>query len=456
VNYKLLALAVGIVGALPFVAHGEDSRSLFDTGKRLWSLGDYRAAYVFLKRVRESDFGRSFELDFMLGTSACRLSELRERGARFLLWILYTYSDKLTKEGRDVVQTERIRCANSTLNAEYPTVPDAVNSTATAISRYSGKTFYFGDRSLPLIAYPTKKNIIPASVIQQRTIPIGHSAEAIRQAKLAAPKSRVLVSNRFVIASQSKHTEGQLRQASSMLEWTMDFFIGKFQMRPPKHYIHVFLVPSMENFARFSWRYHGLKLSVETIAYSSSEDLSIVAIIPRLIYGSVFHELFHLLARPNFGDIPAWLDEGIAALYESPRKEDNDLKGVVNWRGNVLTNFGSVLPSDLIRHLGRGINAIGGEDNTSETIVGTLDVVQEAKFAASARYFAMYLQEKGLLASTYLAVRDLISTDDFSGQVDYLVREVEKSTGLSFDALDNDFEKWLEVLHPRSPDSEFN
>lgn len=439
-------------------ADAQTAPTVFEAAKKLWQQADYSEAHSVLTELRETNFGRSFEVDFMLGTSACRLPHLRERGAKFLGWVYYTYFDKLTPEGRDIVWSELNNCTSNAPLSERQSLPLAVSSTATAMARYSGKRFYFGDRTLPVIAYPEKKTPIPLSTIRQRNTPLGEPQTAVRRARETAPKSRIVISKRFVIASQSNHSESQLRSINAALEHVMDFYVQKFKMREPERFIFVFLVPSMNDFQRFASRYHGLTLDGQTIAYSSTEDLSIVAIIPRLVYGSLTHELFHLLVRSNFGDIPSWLDEGLAALYESTRDTQNEIKGIANWRGDVLRNHGALPPSDLIRQLDIGL--VSKESNPFDdkfyTMIGTLDAVTQARFAASARYFALYLQDKGLLAETYLAVRDLASKESFSGEVDDVVATVEKATGLSFNDLDKEFERWLNTVNRSPPKARFD
>jgi hypothetical protein len=68
---------------------------------------------------------------------------------------------------------------------------------------------------------------------------------------------------------------------------------------------------------------------------------------------------------------------------------------------------------------------------------------RQAIFSATARYFALYLQEQRALFATYRAVRDFSTSDDFTGTAEGVVRLVEQSLGRKIDAIDADFRAWL-------------
>lgn len=84
---------------------------------------------------------------------------------------------------------------------------------------------------------------------------------------------------------------------------------------------------------------HGLEVAFGTIGYSFKNDLSVSAVVRGPYAGTLKHELTHLLVRTNFGDIPPWLDEGLAALYEVSRLEGDYLRGLPNWRAEVLKRY---------------------------------------------------------------------------------------------------------------------
>jgi hypothetical protein len=109
--------------------------------------------------------------------------------------------------------------------------------------------------------------------------------------------------------------------------------------------------------------------------------------------GTLVHEMTHALMRPDFPDVPTWLDEGLASLHEQCQVREDTIIGLENWR---LPALQEAIRDDKLVPL--------------DTLVG----MREAKFRgegvglhyAEARYLVMYLQHKGLLRRFYRAFRD--------------------------------------------------
>src|ERR1051325_10177877 len=100
-----------------------------------------------------------------------------------------------------------------------------------------------------------------------------------------------------------------------------------YDMPAPSYFITVYLVPNDGILGLLASLIHGITIYEGTIGYSFPYDQSITAIIPRMIFGTLKHELFHLMVRKNFGDIPPWLEEGMATLYEVSRVRDEGIVG---------------------------------------------------------------------------------------------------------------------------------
>lgn len=109
--------------------------------------------------------------------------------------------------------------------------------------------------------------------------------------------------------------------------------------------------------------------------------------------GTLVHELVHALMEPDFPDAPVWLSEGMASLYEHSDLRNNSIRGLDNWR----------LP-DLQTNL----------DTAKYLLLTTLFDMSYDEFSANdisahyaeARYFCMFLEEKGLLRSLYADMRN--------------------------------------------------
>jgi hypothetical protein len=90
----------------------------YEDGKRFWDNGNYFMAYETLFVARAQPDGRRVELDYMLGTSACRIDndDHRQWGSNFLAAMLDFYS--LTGERRLLVLEELEYCKRELSRAE--------------------------------------------------------------------------------------------------------------------------------------------------------------------------------------------------------------------------------------------------------------------------------------------------------------------------------------------------
>jgi hypothetical protein len=119
--------------------------------------------------------------------------------------------------------------------------------------------------------------------------------------------------------------------------------------------------------------------------------------------GTLVHELTHALVDFDFPGIPDWFNEGLASLHEQCRfRADQDgiegpfIEGLVNWR---LPALQKAVAEGRLRPL--------------EELVGTDDFRGrlEGLNYAQARYFCLYMQEKGVLRKFYHTFRDAQKAD---------------------------------------------
>ncbi len=114
--------------------------------------------------------------------------------------------------------------------------------------------------------------------------------------------------------------------------------------------------------------------------------------------GTLAHELTHALSHFDFPHMAEWFDEGLASIYEEAEfSEDHlHLTGVSNWRLNHLLN------AMQNRRL-----------QTLEALVTARDIRpdRQAVDYAHARYFCLYLQDRGLLPSVYRKLRANSASD---------------------------------------------
>jgi hypothetical protein len=139
------------------------------------------------------------------------------------------------------------------------------------------------------------------------------------------------------VSQQSAVTAAAANATADALDRSSAFFERTYGMAPPADLITVYAAGDQPELATVARRLHGLRTEFYTMGYSVYEDLSIAGITARGHYGTLIHELFHTLVRGNFGDMPPWLEEGMAAAYADSRLVGDRVEpNARNWRGPIL------------------------------------------------------------------------------------------------------------------------
>lgn len=432
-----MACTLGATSASPVSAPEPDP--WFREIVRLWEEQRFQPAFDELLRYREErEYGRNEVVDYMIATCACRIGR-PNLGRALFRSVLYHYS--LDPDSRTLVRSELERCPPA---AALRPVAIASNATGPVTSGTRGKMQYVirkdGQREVPLANQPVRVlRKIPLEVFEQRLVEPGEpdsAVAAVRAVLAGAGNYRVLARGPFVLASRT-HDAAGMREIADGLGAFLSFFQQAFGMPAPRHFLTVYLTPSSGEMVRLANRIHGIGLAPQAIGYSFRNDMSMVGIIPGQIYGTLAHELFHLMVRRDFGDLPPWLDEGYAALFEvSRRQPDGRVLGIDNWRGEVLETLWQLRPSieELLRANWEAFEAQGD------------DVARQAANHATARYFALYLQERGRLIDVYRSFRDRTLLEITGSPEDDAVRRIESILGRDIEAVDEDFADWFRQL----------
>jgi hypothetical protein len=159
----------------------------------------------------------------------------------------------------------------------------------------------------------------------------------------------------------------------------------------------------------------------------------VLAVIPGRSIGTLKHELFHLLVRSHFGDIPPWLDEGMAALYEVSRQQGGQLVGLPNWRGAFLERYRELRPS---------LERLVAMDWATFDAAGA-DSIPQAVQHATARYFMLYLQEINRLRHVYHAFRQRNPGEPLAEDPARLLAE---ALGRPLAEVETSFANWLPLV----------
>ena len=391
----------------------------------MWKRKEYLNVVQILKEYREGPYGKTPEVDYMIASSLCRLSGFEIKGQQYFQWLLYNH--RLDARSRNQVLEEMRNCAS----AQAPIVINFVVVRSGAGARVGGKMFYpVTSPDLPVSSVPVEVlRDIPEAEMARRLVPLSDPARGIRTIKeLLGPAALVEARQHFLLvkipdsrtAPPSSETArpasargpsdpleqyritGEQRSASTLdfaqlgnlLEQYLDFFTREFKMQAPTNFITVYCSPDSDGVRKAAEALHGIRVSELSIGYSYRDDLSLVG----LFDGTLFHELFHLLAYRNFGDIPPWLDEGLAALYEVSQPRAGRIDGLPNWRGEILRAFRGIRPTveQLVRMDWRGF------DDESDQYRNDKQAVNHAM----SRYLMLMLQERNQLSEVYHAFRN--------------------------------------------------
>jgi hypothetical protein len=193
----------------------------------------------------------------------------------------------------------------------------------------------------------------------------------------------------FVVAGdEDAHTVRA--RADRTVRWAVRMLKKDYFTRDPEHVITIYLFrdrPSYLKHARLLFEQE----PPSPYGYYSAEHRALVMNIATG-GGTLVHEMVHPFVSADFPRCPAWLNEGLASLYEQCAERDGHIHGLTNWRlaGLQKAIRDGKLPS--FREL------------TATTDAGFYGEGSPLRYA-QARYLCYYLQEKGLLVRFYREFR---------------------------------------------------
>ena len=433
-----------LVAALSLVLVGFPAWAQVDNyrvGRERWLEAHYPQAYPPLTLYRSAPRGRTADVDYMLGTSGCRIADKRQWGGRVLNYVLYSYA--LTETSRERVIKERDQClASTSLAALTPSALSGLDRLVAAGATAQGKLFFAGgDR--PAAAYPARQiRQLTAEEVDRRHVPVGQEARMKAALMSLVPAgAHIFIVSRYAFVTSAGQDDATLAALARQLDGYVSFLGTEYGIRPPSDYLTIYLMPDIGSVRRLAEQVHGLDVSPSTLGYAYQSDLSVTALVTGVQSGTLLHELFHLLVRESFGDIPQWLDEGIASLYEVSVNRGGRYDGLPNWRGPVLASLWSERPriDEVVA------SPWFGFDMTSGGLQGgDLGAERIAVHLAVARYFALYLQDHGKLQRVYRAfqTRDPGAADDPQAAAVALVERELGPMGL----VQGDFETWFQSV----------
>jgi hypothetical protein len=192
--------------------------------------------------------------------------------------------------------------------------------------------------------------------------------------------------------------------------------------RAPDQPVTIVLLSGDEAYERCAFALEGRRRAAYAGYYERKERRLVVNLDTG--EGTLAHELTHALAHFDFPEMPEWFDEGLASLFEEARFSEDRLhiNGRGNWRSRDLL---PALRDGTLRPL---------EALISDARVRT---DRQALDYAHARYFCLYLQQRGLLEAFYRKFRLAVGSDPTGLKT---LRSLFGATDLS--SVDADFRTW--------------
>ena len=211
---------------------------------------------------------------------------------------------------------------------------------------------------------------------------------ALRADKLPAGFT-VVVAPPFVVVGDAGE-EAVRASAEHTVRWAVEGLKREYFPADPPKIIDVWLFRDRESYERNVRELFGEEPHTPYGYYSERHGALIMNIGTG--GGTLVHEIVHPFLDANFPARPAWLNEGLASLYEQCGTEHGRIWGYTNWRLAGLKEAiraGRVPPFERLLAL--------TEEEFYRDDRGT-------NYAQS-RYLLHYLQEKGLLGRFYQELR---------------------------------------------------
>jgi hypothetical protein len=186
------------------------------------------------------------------------------------------------------------------------------------------------------------------------------------------------------------------RRAVATIKWAVDKLKQDYFRKDPDKIINIWLFKDEKSYKKYTRLIFGDSPDTP-FGYYSHEHNSLIMNIGTG-GGTLVHEIVHPFINSNFPECPAWLNEGLASLYEQCQEKNGHIYGLTNWRlaglqqdirAGAIPSFKTLMQADEHRFY----------------------MSDDGDNYAQARYLCYYLQEKGLLVKYYHEFHDNCKKD---------------------------------------------
>lgn len=400
--------------------------------KGLWRAKKYEQVIPLLLAFREQPGGRTWPVDYMIGTSECRVAGRENNGVAVLTYVLSNY--RLADSARTATQQEIEFCrqTGSASHEEpaffYVPVAGQVSSGGLVAGKGGYEVSFAKVTTSKIVAIP-----VPIEELKKRVFPIGQGDAALQSAGKRLPDAKDgVVVNGFVVLC-GRGCELPPKYVGECLVRYEGPLQSEFDIQMPTDLVTVYLASDPSAVRDDALRLHGIDLPLGTVAYSVYEDLSLVGMAAYGSCGSLAHELVHLAIRQNFGDSPAWMEEGLASEVAVANPENKNFRFGTSWRDEMLKRHWELRPT---------VAQLLKMNWTNYAANDASQVNQVAAVHAMAATFIRYLDAKKKLAPVYFAMRDG-RFSPASGKMRSDESILQQQMGMKVAEIDADFVKWF-------------
>lgn len=430
--------------------------------KSLYNQERYSELYDKAVSLRKKQFGKNWKTDYFISKALCAASD-NNLAMRAFDYTLTVYKRDLNDNQFEFLLDERNKCSESksvgTIPAQYAGLHISIIDNETSGVR--GKMGYIVNCNTDPHTFSVdssfdyqnlNKRIFSVDEIQTAS---NYYRSLLGTGYSCIPRGRYL----FITPAATGTNEETFNRIANYLENAYNFYAEFFELRKPENIITVYLMNSRANLREIAQKTHGLTIPDSNIGYSCLADLSLLGTSDTQSIGTIVHELFHLMIRTDLGDIPTWLDEAVACLYETSRWSNGRLKGeITQWRTELLlnlvvprldqlftTSFNEFTSHEHLRNYDRF--AFHEGNNNCEIALNY----------ALVKHFAIFLQETGMLQKTITGFKNrknvLVDTL-YRNETD--VDVLERVFNKPLDEIQLEFDNWLRNIYPLNTDRSVN
>lgn len=235
-------------------------------------------------------------------------------------------------------------------------------------------------------------------------------SQHVQELKKSLPRDMTLAWEKPFLIIGDEAPDQVRSRARDVVRWARDLLLKDFFAESPKNLEEVWVLKDAPSYERISRTLFKTEPDTPYGYYQSGRRALVMNIRPG--YGTLTHEMVHPFMRHAWPDAPAWINEGVASLFEFPFEDDGHLKGRVNWR----------LPG-----LQQGLRAKAVPSFKALTHLTPDEFYEDPAGVhyGAARYLCYWLQEQGLLTrfvqraiaqkdvdpTGWTALREVLETD---------------------------------------------